>query len=271
MKILNKSIYEFQDYKRYLRYWLKHNGPRGSQSKLADVAGCQRAFVSQVLQKEIHFSLEHAERINHFLGHTTEESRYFINLLSFARAGTQTLKDYFRQELNAILKNRLTLKDRLKNDKVLSHEDQSRYYSSWIYAAIHMAVMIPDLNTIEKLTKHFRVPQKKILEVVDFLTSRNLLIERSGTLAVGNTHLYISNEDSQMIIKHHTNWRVQTIAALANEGPRDLHYSGVVTLSKDDALALKAYFIQCIEEAQKKIKDSKEEVLYVLGTDFYEI
>jgi len=134
-----------------------------------------------------------------------------------------------------------------------------------------MAVAVPGLNNIQALAEHFRIPIKKVIEVVEFLVSRNLVVEKSNGLALGTAHLYINNDDSQMVIKHHSNWRVHALTSLMHEGPRDLHYSTVVTLSKDDALELKSFFIKCMENSQKKIRESKEEVIYSLALDFYEI
>ncbi len=74
-----KSLFEYLSYKTYLKAALenKPSGGHGFRSKIAAALGCQVSYISQVLNKEAHFSLEQAEALNSLLGHTDEESEFF--------------------------------------------------------------------------------------------------------------------------------------------------------------------------------------------------
>jgi hypothetical protein len=77
--------------------------------------------------------------------------------------------------------------------------------------------------------------------------------------------------DSKNILKHHTNWRLQAAESLDREELKDLHYSGVVSLSAADATKVKNIFLESIKASQSVIKDSKEEELCAVIIDFFSL
>jgi len=87
------DIYDFGDYKTYLHTKV---GPRttrkGIRGALARTLRCQPTYVSQVLYGRAHFSLEQAELVSDFFGHTSDERHYLILLLQKDRAGTKRLE-----------------------------------------------------------------------------------------------------------------------------------------------------------------------------------
>ena len=73
------------------------------------------------------------------------------------------------------------------------------------------------------------------------------------------------------ILKHHTNWRVKALESLENETLEDLHYSGVVSLSESDVIRIKNLLLDQLKENLKIIASSKEERLFVLNIDFFNL
>src|SRR5271168_3515074 len=114
-------IFDYRDYKKYLNVALSTEGTsRGSRSRLAAKLRCQTAFISHVLNGNSHFSLEHAVVISQFLGHTPEESRYFILLVSLGRAGTKALEEHFKNQIEEIQRKRTQIKEHITTDRTLS-------------------------------------------------------------------------------------------------------------------------------------------------------
>ena len=154
---MNKDIFDYRDYKVYLQAWIARAPGKGwgLQTQMAIKMGCQTGYVSQVLNGNANFSLEHAETLNQYIGHNEEEGRFFILLVEWARAGTVDLRKRFQNEIERILQQRLVLKDRVDIKKSLEPVDQATYYSAWYYAAIHVAVSVPELRTRESLMQYF--------------------------------------------------------------------------------------------------------------------
>ncbi|MGE3260207.1 MAG: TIGR02147 family protein [Bacteriovoracia bacterium] len=262
---MEQKIFDFLSYKEFLE---KRSG-RGFRSQMAEAIGCQRAFISQVLQGEAHFNLEHGERLGRFLELGEEELHYFLLLIQYERAGTENLRRYFLQQLEALRAARLVLKNRIRSERELSPEDKSRYYSAWYYGAVRVAVTIPSLRTRGALAKRLGLSARKIGEILDFLVGAGLLELRGDEYHPTALHLHLGN-DSSLIAKHHTNARLQAMKSLERDAAADLHYSVVVSLSEADAQDLRVLCVDFVEKLQKKVQPSKEEVLYSFAMDFFE-
>lgn len=269
---MNKDIYDFRDYKAYLKYWIakKPGKGRGIQTQIANQIGCQTGYVSQILTSNANFSLEQAEGVNQYMGHTYEEGHFFLLLVELTRAGTNDLKKRFQIEIEKILHQRLIFKDRVDIKKSLEPVDQATYYSSWYYAAIHVAVSVPTLRTRDAIIAYFGLTIETANEALTFLTSVGLLEKHGDQYIQGVARLFLG-KDSPMIKKHHTNWRLQAMHALDLGIDKNLHFSTVVSLSKSDLLAIKEKLVKAIEETRAIIKDSKEEKVCCFNLDFFDL
>jgi uncharacterized protein (TIGR02147 family) len=270
-----KNIFDFQDYKAYLGAYLRGQpgAGRGLRAKMAKVISCQRSFVTKVL--DVHsvadLSLEQAEQLNSFLNHSEEESRYFLLLAQYARAGTPNLREYFRDQMKEVLNRRLEAKKELQSRSVLSPEDHMHYYSSWFYAAIRIAVSLPNLQTKEALSRKFNLPLPFLVSVLEFLSSRGLIEQKGDRFFHSSQQQVLMTPDHPLISKHHTNWRVQAIKSLELQSPRDLHYSYLVSLSENDALQIRSLLVESIQEVLRRAAPSKEEAIYSFCLDYFEI
>lgn len=267
-----KSIFDFNDYKAYLKAVLRAqpNEGHGYRSKLARALNCQTAYISQVLNGKAQLSLEQAEAANSFLAHTDDESQYFLFIVERGRAGTQALQKRLDKQIEIMQKKRMVLKDRVDIKTELDQKDQATYYSSWIYAALHIAVTIPTLRDRKSLAEAMKLPQQQTNEALDFLVQVGLLKMEGQEFTPGQARLFLG-ADSPLIRQHHINWRVQTLKSLDRPIENDLHYSGVVSLAAADVRAIKDRLIQGLNEARKLVKDSKEEELHVIALDFFKL
>lgn len=268
-----KSIFEFKDYKAYLKY-TEGRRPlkgRGFRAEMARTMSCQTAYISQVLNGNANFSLEQAQALNTLLLHSKDEARFMLLLVEFARAGTPDLRTHFLELMEELIQKQLNLKERFKVKDVLSLEDQTTYYSEWTYAAIHIAVTISKLNSAEALAEFYQLSKLKTLKVLKFLIRAGLIQETApNQYTIGNARIHLG-QDSSLISKHHTNWRLQAMNSLEQESERDLHYTSVVSLSHDDVVQLKSRMVKEIDSFNSIVKDSKEETMYCLALDFFSL
>lgn len=267
---MKKTVFDFQDYKKYLREVIEKNSARGFQARMAEAVSVQSSFLSRVLQKDTHLTPEQAIKLNGFLGHSSEEAQFFILLNLYARAGSIELREHFRVQMKQKIAQRLTVKNRVSTDRQLSMEEQSRYYSAWYYAAIRVALGVPELQSKESLAQKFALPASTVSEVLEFLIACGM-VEKKGNKYVATTHHLHLGNDSALIAQLHTNWRIRAISSFQQEGPRDLHYSNVMTISREDALKVKSLLVNYIEELRKRIAPSQDEIVCTLGLDFFEL
>ena len=233
---------------------------------------CQVSHISQVLNgSKSQLTLEQAEGLNEFFGHTPEESFYFLLLVQYSRAGTPALKSRMKNQILELQEKRSILKDRFQI-KSLSREHQIEFYSSWLYGAVHVLLTIPEYQSKEKISRYLEISLKKITHILQFLVSIGLA-EQVGTnlYKVGRERIHLGS-DSPLISKFHTNWRMKAIQAMDQESfSTNLHYSSVISLSAEDFSKLKSQLINMIEEAKKIIRESPAEELGVFNVDFFKM
>lgn len=269
---MKNNIFDFSDYKQYIHDRIENSPAKGRGLKLqmARALGVQTAYISQVLNKDPHFNLEQAMRLNDFWGHSKEESRYFCLLINLARAGTHELREFISEEIREVHEKRKNLKDRLAIKESLNDANQHIYYSSWTYAAIHILTSIPEFQTVDKIVEKLRISRERVQENLAFLTETGLVREKGGRYEIGTTRIHL-DADSLHIRRHHYNWRSQSVISVDRGYKEDLHYSTVVSLSREDRPRVKEILIKAIEECRAIIRDSPEEDIQVITLDSFSL
>ena len=269
---MKKTLFEYLDYKKYINERIA-NSPgkgRGIKLKIAEHLSCQTAFVSQVLNSSPNFSLEQAIKLNVFFDHTKEEARFFLLLIQLERAGSKDLQNFFQSEIDEILAQRLDLKNRIEIKTTLKKLDQQIYYSSWLYACIHMLIAIPETQTPQAISKYLSLSKEKVIEILEFLEETGLAQKKGSHYEIGVTKIHLT-KDSPQIQRHHTNWRMQAIHSIDINNPEDLHYSTVVSMAQSDIPKVKEILIKAIEECRSVIRESKEEKIQSICLDFFRV
>lgn len=266
-------LFDFEDYKKFLNAKLDDldEGGRGSRARMSRSIGCQTAYTAQVLRGSSHFSLEQAEAINDFLGHTEDQGLYFLLLVQVAKAGSPRLRQRFQKQIQEIHQNRQLLKNRLQVKEHMAEHHQLIYYSHWIYGAVHALVSIPGFQTPERISERFGISIRQASETLQFLIEVGLL-EQNGKngIKIGKGQIHLG-ADSPLISKHHLNWRLQAMQAIEKEGQRGLHYSSVVSISKKDEKVIREKIVEVLREIKDVIRESKEEEVYSLNLDLFPV
>ena len=270
---MKKNIFEYRDYKIYLKDFISSRPRKGHgiQSQMAEQLNCHSAYITQVLKKNAHFSLEQAESLNTFLAHNSEESNFFLLLIQVGRAGTKQLKERLLDQLKNILEKRQVLKERFSGKNILEPSDQMTYYSEWYYSAIHILISIPEFRTKDSIANKLGLTLEKVSSILEFLQSIGLVVPRGNQYEfAGNDFLFLG-DDSPLLPRHHSNWRIMAINALSRAENKDVHFSTVVSLSKSDIQKIKEKIISEIESSRTIIRNSAEEELYCYNLDFFKI
>jgi uncharacterized protein (TIGR02147 family) len=263
------SIFNYKSYKEYLNQSLKPTGPsRGLRAKLANYLNCQTGYVSQVLKGFNHFSIEHCYKICQFLSLSKEEERFFMILAQKDRAGTTDLEHYYEDQLKDILVDREKIKNRIGEHKEVSEKDYNIYFGNWYYPAVHVLASIPGYQNKKSMSEKLGLPIVLISEILNFLVIKGLVIEVNETYKTGSVRIHLP-DDSSMVTKHHSNWRIEAIKALSRKTDNDLHFSGIIALSKKDIKKIKEILLKTLEDVDSVLGPSKEEDIACLNIDLF--
>lgn len=268
------DLFSSRNYRSYLEAWVAEQpkGGRGLISALARAAGCQPVYFSRVLLDKAQLSLEQAQAIQALLGHSSEETDFFLTLVERDRAGTAALRAHFDRKLELARERRADLQTRFTEAKVLTPESQNVYYSSYQYGAVHACISVPKLQTLDSLERMLRIPRARLVEILGFLKETGLATETAGRYGPGLNRLHL-NKDAGLIRQHHSNWRIEALKSLDRgrgaQSDHALHYSAVVSLSEADALKLREHWVRALEEFSRVVAPSPEETVRALVIDFF--
>jgi uncharacterized protein (TIGR02147 family) len=268
---MRSSVFEYDNYQKYLDAALSEGeGARGRKSAMARHLGCQVSYISQVLTERVHLSFEHAIEASEFLEHSEDERRCFFLLIQKGKAGSQTLKDYFQDEINDLRERRQHIRERTTTANELSQDDKSTYYSGWWFSAVHTATLIPEMKNRQDIAVFLGLSPDLVERTLDFLISRGLVREKKGKYLPGSTSVSLAPR-SLTAARHHANWRLKAIEVQERLHPKNVHQSLVFAISKRDGERVRALITELLQNAEKIVNASKEERAFVLLLDFFKL
>ena len=263
-------VFEFSDYKSYLRDVIER-GPKqgwGLRSKMAEAVGCQSAYFSRVVGGDADLSLEQAEALTHFLHLSEEEADFFLLLVEHARAGSAALRSRFQRRISQVVNHRLVLKNRFKVKTKMTTKDQATYYSAWYYTAVHVMLSVPGYQTVAAISEALDLSPAKVNAILDFLLSVGLAREEKNKYLIGETRIHVG-ANSPELNKHLLNWRLRAMQKLDQQTKQELHYTGIVSLSRADAMKIREILVKAIESANSVVAASPEEIVQCISVDFF--
>lgn len=273
MSTSKRSLFELQNYQEFMIEQLGGKSSRtGLKTLLAEKLSIKTSYLSRILGGDADLTQEQALSTSQFFSLNGIEQEYFILLVNHQRAGTFELKNFYQNALDKVLKESQKIEKRIHEPQALNKEDSLKYYSRWVYLAVHVAVSIPGLKDLRSIANKFDLKLEEAQEVLDFLVQTQIISYdlKTRKYSVGPTYTHIGNK-SELIYHHHYNWRVKALEKIADKDESALHYSAVYSLSKEDALKIKDKFLDLIKRNVEILKLSKEEVLYCQVIDFFEI
>ncbi len=266
------NIFEFKTYKPYILAYFDAlpNFGRGQRKHLATAVGCQTPFITHVLNGDYHFSLEQAEAACRWMALSESETAFFLLLVMRDRSGSSPLTKFLSRQIDERLEREFSIKKKVKIAKSLDLEAQVTYYSHWLYAAVHMALLQPELRTIAALEQHFSVPSVQLLSVLRFLAEQQLIESSKGAYRVLQPMLHLPR-GSKLLSLHHTQWRLKAIEASQINESTNMHYSVVMSLSRGASDQIRAKLAHFIEEVAEVVKPSPDEQLACLCLDLFKV
>jgi uncharacterized protein (TIGR02147 family) len=263
------DLYQFNQYREAIEALVANSKTKVLRGDLAKAAGCSSSWITRVLSESVQLTPEQLLGIATFFHLNELETDYLLGLLELERAATVLLKTRIHLKLDHLKKEGKSLHIPVKPASTLSESDSYKYYSSWMYAAIHVATMIQKFSVTE-LSEKFSVDSDSLLKILKDLEQMGLVLAQSGKWQATNQNLHISSA-SQMAKLGHINWRNRSIYHLQNPLSQGLHYSGPHCLSQKDVSIINEKLKDVLMECRQIIDDSPSETMAVLCLDWYQI
>jgi len=261
-----KLLFNSDSYKDVIKAKIKENiKHRGYRTDLAKAAGCQLAYLSSTLKNHTHLTPDQAAGVCSFWQWDELETEYFMNLVHYARAATPLLKKQLKKKLDLLRKVYDEERNPFRQPQLTDAERSVQYYSAWINSAVHMLLTIPKFQDAESLADHLRLPIKSVELILENLEKIGLARKQGSKWISLESLLHASNAFTNL---HHNNWRALAISRMGSDTDEDFHYTGVTSLSHDDFMTLRSQIQDFLDQAHRKIAQSKEELGAVLMIDW---
>lgn len=266
------NIFDFDDYRSFLKSWLESakESKSSNLTRLAESMSIHPTYLSHVLSGSKNLSPEQAFLVSEYLSLTALEKELFFTLIQIERAGSVSLKKYLIDKKLELMKEKDQLKKRFDSHRELTDSERATYYSSWIYSAIAVATDIQNGQTAEELCEKFSVGRSQIQQILDFLTSIGLVVEKKGIFSLGETHVHVPNE-SGFVVKHHTNWRLKAIQGMDFRNNKELFFTVPMSISEKDFDKIREKITAAIQDIVSVAKKSNSEHVVCLNIDFFKI
>lgn len=267
------NLFDFSQYRLFLEKHIRTQ-PRqgwGYLSQLAKIVGISATQMSQVLHRQKDLTVEQAHRLTVHLGFSAEETEYFMDLVHAERAGTTELKKYYQEKIRKARDQALDVKRVIPPTHEMTEEQRSRFYSDWRYSAIRLFCSIGDGQSLEQISRVFRLPLPHVKERVDFLVDAGLCVREGGRCHMGPQRTFVS-PGSSGFYQHQTNWRLRALTRAKDSSSKtEIFFTSPVSLSAEDFERLSARMREWIREFSETVRDSPAEKVVCLNLDFFEV
>lgn len=265
------NIYEYNDYRECIRGFIKDRSleNKGVISALAKAMQIHTSLMSMVLSGKRELSLEQGYDLCVYFDLNSAETEYFTLLLQFERAGTKRLKLHLQKKIEFLQKQSKLLKNKIDDYRNLTEAEQSQFYTSWLYAAIHLYCGIgSEGKSLNDMVKEFKKSRKLILNILSFLCKVQLLKEIQGRYFMTEKSTVIGI-DSPHLIRHHMNWRNRALMRMDDLTETELMTTAPFSVSYKDFEKIRELLLDSVKKTTRIIQGSTEEVLACLNIDLF--
>jgi uncharacterized protein (TIGR02147 family) len=265
------NVFEFNDYRKYLQENIEQNQlVRGYRARLAEAAGCQKSFFSQVLNSSAELSSDHAANLSQFWQFNFEETSYFVDLVLLVRTGSPAFREVIRERLRAAREKHINLEARFAWPKIERSEQEALYFSSWYWSAIHVITAIPQWRTTSSIARRLNLSVKLVEDILQQLNHMGMVKEHKKEWQITEKLLHLP-QSSFMTEMNHLNWRQRAMNNIQLQDASAIHYSLVFALSAEDFSRLREILVNQIQSFHKIIGPSVSEEIACFTCDLFRL
>jgi uncharacterized protein (TIGR02147 family) len=265
------NIFSSKSYRDVITaYLVKHEGQRGYRAILAEAAGCQRAYLSQVMRGDAHLTADHAVGLALFWELNDVATEYFLNLVQYERASQKKARKFFLEKLERIRAKQHDVAQHIAPNHREWHNAPMVYYSNWLYSAIHVLLSIKELQTEPALAAKLQQPVNVIRALLSTLQELGLVQHSKGRWGVTERSLHIT-KDAPGYFPYFTQWRMNAMQAFQRAPNAGIHYTALHALSLEDATKVREEILQLIQKTRRIVEPSLEETAIVVAIDCFDL
>ena len=268
------TVFKFDSYTEFLNGFLKSapaNG-RGLRLRWANAMGIHSAYLTKVLKGDANISVDQAVKLSSELNFDFLEKEYFIALVNLGRAGCHESQSYFRFIVEKLQRESLELSNKFEGDLVKGNFDQSKYFASWYYSAIHLLCGVVELRGPQDVVNFLNLPIEDSEEALQFLFESNLIEKVNGKFKATKNRIHL-DKSSPNLAKKLQNFRLKAIEAfqVQSKMAKGIHYSSTIAVSKENAKKIRHVLTEAISSVHSLVECESAEEIQIMNLDFFSV
>ncbi len=269
---MKRPIFAFTDYKEYLKRCITEAKPsRGFMTKLAQAAGCKSSYLSAVLKSKVNLTPDHANGLCRFLKLSDLETDFFMLMLEFERSANRDLRRRIETKMKILKTEQEKISNRVRANVLQSGSPELRYYYQWYWMAVHLITSIPEFQRSPKtIAEKLQLQEPMVRQILEELIELGYVKFEQGRWLYSNVNYHLSNQSPEVIL-HHNNWRQRAILSASNGTTDSIHYTSVMTLSRNDFELLKTQILLWINESRSIAEPSPGEEMVCFNLDYFKV
>lgn len=268
----NFNLFNYSDFDKFLKGEIEKNTrlKRGEKKRIAEYLNIHPTLLSQILSGNRQCTDEQVFLLCEKLGFTEIETDYIFLLHQINSTQNKRFRDRLIRKCNELKKRSLNLSERVQNDRILSDEEKSIFYSSWQYSAIRNAASLKGGRTRNEISERLGIEKTQVSEILEFLVKAGFCRMENGKYfhQVNRTHL---EKNSPHLKQHHANWRIKSIQKMDFSSPQDLTFTAPLSLSNNDFSLLREEMVLLIKKMSETVKETDPEDIFCFTLDFFKI
>ncbi|MCC7404980.1 MAG: TIGR02147 family protein [Bdellovibrionales bacterium] len=265
-------VFEFLDYREFLRSWIKDQRQKGQRVTfqwLAEKVGVQKSYFSKILNGDAELSADQAYLVSQTLNLSEDESHYFELLVEHERTGVQSRQAVLRRRLEQMQKQFLLSSAHLSKS-FSSAEGLEDYYLNPLLQVLHIGAT---LKTGDESTAALGKTLGLTGELTQDLLSR---LEELGVLKKEEKHwvnqmpgIHLKREHPLTKLNHYL-MRAMSLFQLMRR-PWQESYTLSVTFSADDEaqLLIQKEFQGFLKRVEGIVGQARNDKAYQINFDLY--
>lgn len=265
------DVYSYSSYKEFLKGYIKENRQKGLISQMAGICGCDRTYLSQVLNGKADLTPDHLIRFCESLNLDEHESRYLLMVLLRDRSSNTVARKTWAERIDKIRKDGRVLTEKIYgNEKPgeIREDLRTLYYSNWLYTAVHTLTSIAEFQTVDAISVKLSVSGAMIAKVLRDLVEMKVVLKEKERFVHNGANIYLQRESPQSH-SHHMNWRMRSVERSTLK--EDIHYTNIFSVDVKDVDKLRAQIVKLIEDQRKTVAASGAETACAFACDFFVI
>lgn len=265
------SLFNLMDYKTFILEQIeKNSAERGYQKRLASAAKCHASYLSHVLHSDHHLHPDQAMGLCLFWSLSSEETDWFLELVNLARTQSAPLRRRIEQRLKSLKEKQENLSEKFQKPRITRTAEESLYYSSWHWSALHIITSIPTYRKIEIIADRLQLPKELVSHCLVKLEQMGLVKKAGSEWKIVPGGLFIPKE-AFLSHNHHANWRHRALLDAQNASHDGIHYTYVASHSSNDSEGIKSVLLEAIERTGKIVRASPEEEISCVCLDWFRL